>query len=270
MGFTVVQDSSQQTVWARVDGTSTLYVGQIVTSSSDGVLSMTAAAGTGDTSGKAVPYGVVIGTNRKTPVSNTTANSEYISGVVSQADQIAVEKVMVEGVYPKRETSAMVEVALIDPSTYIKGRLFNAAYGTAPTVQTITTRQTDGMITAETWSNPDSEVFAVDESTIHMRSGLNKGLYRIGVNSVRTAPQVTHAFPHDNTTSDTGLQIPIREIGTAKVQFDSISTYIDVSLGKVYSSQYYVVEVIKLNLDEAGKEYCIFRFNMDHFNLLRA
>jgi hypothetical protein len=126
------------------------------------------------------------------------------------------------------------------------------------------------MITPETWSNADTATFSVDESTIHMRTGLNHGLQRIGVNTVRTAPGVTHAFPYDNTTSDTGLQVPIREIGTAKVQFDSESTYIDVSEGIKYSSQYYVIEVIKLDLQVANKEHCVFRFGADHFALLRA
>jgi hypothetical protein len=267
MGFHVVQGSPQN-IWARVDGTEILYVGQIVTGSSDGVLPMTGAVGGADTTGKAVPFGVVVGTNRKTPVSDTTANSEYITGVVSQAGQIAVEKGMVEGIYSKRETSAMVEVAVIDPSTYIYGPIYNAGYGAIPTVQTITTIQADGMLTAETWSNADAASFVADESTIHMRTGLNTGLQRIGINTSRTAPQVIHAFPYDNTTSDTGLQVPIREIGTAKLNFDDESTYIDVA--HTYTTNYYVVEVIKLDLSVAGKEHCIFRFGMDQFALLRA
>ncbi len=267
MGFHVVQ-SAPQKVWARVDGTDTLYVGQIVTGSSDGVLPINAAVGAADTTGKAVPFGVVIGTSNRSPVSNTTYNAEYITGVVSQADQLAREWALLEGIYPKREPSAMVEVALIDPSTYIYGPLFNAAYGTAPTVQTITTRQTDGMITPETWSAPDAASFTINESTIHMRTGLNKGLQRIGVNTTNTLPAVTHAFPYDNTTDDTGLQVPIRELGTAKVNFDGESTYIEVAA--TYGTNYYVIEVIKLDLQTANKEHCVFRFGADQFALARA
>ncbi len=174
-----------------------------------------------------------------------------------------------EGIYPKNEPTAMVEVALITPTTYLSGPLYNAAFGTAPTVQTITTRQTDGMITPETWSNADASALTADESTIHMRTGLNKGLQRIGVNTSRTAPGVTHAFPWDNTTSDTGLQVPIREIGTAKVNMDSESMYINVAAID-YSSVYYVIEVIKLDLQVAYKERCVFRFGADQFALLRA
>ena len=267
MGFKVVQ-GSPQTVWARVDGTDTLYVGQLVTSSSDGVLPMTGAVGAADTTGKAVPYGVVIGTNNKIPLFNSTYNAEYITAVVSQADQLASEKVMVEGIYPKLESSAMVEVAIIDPNTVISGPIFNTTYGTVPSEQTITTAQANGMTTAETWSAADTTAFVADESTIHMRSGLNKGLQRIGINATNTAPQVTHAFPYDNTTSDTGLQVPIREIGTAKLNFDDESTFIDTE--HEYTTNYYVVEVIKLDLTEAGKEHCIFRFGMDQFALARA
>ncbi len=268
MGFYVVQDSPQ-TVWCRVDTNDTLYVGQLVTGQSDGVLPMGAASGKADSTGKDVPFGVIVGTNNKAPLFNTTYDAEYITGVVAQAGQLARDSVLMEGVTPKNDPSAMVEVALIDPSTYISGPIYNNAVGTAPTVQTITTRQTDGMITPETWSAPDVSEFAVDESTIHMRSGLNKGLYRIGVNTTNTAPAVTHAFPHDNTTSDTGIQIPVREIGPSKVQFDSESMYIDIS---VFSSStlYYVIDIIKLDLAVANKERCIFRFNADHFALLRA
>ena len=115
MGFHVVQ-GSPQTTWARVDGTDTLYVGQLVTSSSDGVLPMTAAVGEADTGGKAIPYGVVIGTNNKVPLFNTTYDAEYITGVVAQAGQLAREGGMLEGGYAKKEPSAMVEVALIDPT----------------------------------------------------------------------------------------------------------------------------------------------------------
>ena len=268
MGFHVVQ-GSPQSIWARVDGTDTLYAGQLVTGSSDGVLPMTAATGDADTTGKAVPFGVVVGNNNRTPLFNTTYDAEYITAVVAQADQLAREGALVEGVTPKRETTAMVEIDLIDPTTYLYGPIYNAAYGTAPTVQTISVAQSDGMITPETWSNADATAFTADESTIHMRTGLNKGLQRIGVNTSRTAPAVTHAFPYDNTTSDTGLQVPIREIGTAKVQFDGESTYIDAA-GIDYSSAFYVIEVIKLDLQVASKEHCVFRFGADHFALLRA
>ena len=268
MGFYVVQ-GSPQTVWCRVDGTDTLYAGQLVTGSSDGVLPMTAATGEADTGGKAVPFGVVKGNNNKVPLFNATYDAEYITGVVSQASQLARESGLLEGIYPKREPSAMVEVDIIDPTTYLYGPIYNAAYGAAPTVQTISAAQSDGMITPETWSNADASAFTVDESTIHMRTGLNKGLQRIGVNTSRTAPAVTHAFPYDNTTSDTGLQVPIREIGTAKVQFDGESTYIEAAAID-YSSVYYVVEVIKLDLQVAYKEHCIFRFGADQFALLRA
>ena len=148
------------------------------------------------------------------------------------------------------------------------GPIFNTTYGTAPTAQTISVIQSDGMITAETWSAADTASFTADESTIHMRSGLNKGLQRVGLNATYTAPQVTHAFPYDNTTSDTGIQVPIRESGTAKLQFDDESTFIDTE--HEYTTNYYIVEVIKLDLTESGKEHCIFRFGMDQFGAARA
>ncbi len=270
MGFSVVQ-GSPQTIWAKVSGTDTLYVGSIVEVAvgTSGLVPIGAGAGAADSTGKAVPYGVVIGNNDKSKTYNSTYKGNSITGVNTQAAQLARDFALVEGVTKKGDPAAYVEIQLITPETILRGPIYNAAYGTAPTVQTISVIQTDGMVTAETWSAADAAAFTTLESTIYMREGLNRGLYRNGINTTTTAPQVTLAFPYDNTTSDTGLQVPIKEFGPAKVNFDTESTYIDANAID-YSSAYYVIDVVNLDLSVAGREFCEFKFNGDHFARARA
>ena len=75
MGFEVVHGSPLK-IWCPVDmadtGTETLYVGQLVKAGSDGVLNLGQASGIADLTNKVVPFGVVTGTNNKTPVFNST------------------------------------------------------------------------------------------------------------------------------------------------------------------------------------------------------
>ena len=272
MGFTVVQ-GSPQTIWGKVSGTDTLYAGQIVEVAvgTSGLVPIGAAAGDTDTTGKAVPFGVVIGNNDKNKTYNSTYKGNSVAGVATQAAQLAREWALVEGVHPKGDPAAYVEIQLITPETILRGPLYNAAYGTAPSVQTVTTAQSDGAVTAETWGAADAADFLTLESTIYMRSGANKGIYRNGINTSTTAQQVTLAFPYDNVAGDTGVQVPIRELGPSKVQFDTESTFIDINAsGTTITTQYYIIDVVNLDLSVAGREFCEFKFNGDHFGRERA
>ena len=269
MGFEVVQ-GSPQLIWVPVDGTDTLYVGQIVHSKGAvyGAKPWGVAKGAADTTDTKVPFGIIVGVNDKDKTFDTTYKGNSITGVLTQALQNARNYTGVEGPNPKGDPLAYVQIAVITPSTIIRGPIFNAAYGTAPTEQTISVAQADGMITAETWSNADAASFTAGESTVYMRTGLNRGIYRMGNNTSRTAPDVTHAMPQDNTTSDLGLQVPIRAFGTAKIQFDDESTYVDVAVA--YTTNYAVVEIVRLDLSRAGSEHVEFKFNADHFASIRA
>ncbi len=271
MGFTIVE-GSPRSLWIPVDGNAgspdTLYIGSIVECAGDGLLPIGEAAGPVDSAGLAVPFGVVIGTNNRSPLSDSTQQAEYIVGADTQALQLAREKAIHEGPTPKNDPAAMVEIGLITPSTILRGPLFNSSYGTVPTEQTITTRQTDGMITAEVWSTSDAAQLA-DNSTIYMRSGLNRGMYRVGINTSATGPSVDIAFPYDNTTSDTGVQVAVRPYGPSKVQFDTESTFVNIGT-TVSTTKYYVVDVIEIHLDIVGDEHILFKFNADHFCSARA
>ncbi len=268
MGFSVVQGEVRM-IWAPVDATDTLYVGQIVKSTSDGVAPLTNASGVLDVTDSNIPFGVVVAVNDEAPTFNSTYKANSITAVATQALQLARDWLGAEGEsYPKSESRALVQLAIIGPHTVLKGRIFNTTYGTAPSVQTLSAQGGDGMVTADTAGAADPATFTADESTIFMRSGANKGQYRIGINTVNTAPQVIHAYPYDNATGNTMIQIPIRHIGKAKVNFDSESTFIDTEA--LYTSAYYFINVLDMDLSESGSEYCIFTFSIDTFRTKHA
>lgn len=273
MGFDIAfcHSGSPLTFWAPVDSAAgtpdTLYGGQIVRSGGDGVLPLGTASGAADTSNKRVPLGIVIGTNNRTPVYNTTYNAQSIVGADTQALQVARDWQGNEGVWVKGDPQSMVKLALIDHTTILKGRIFNAAYGTAPTVVTASAASTDGFMTAGTTGACDFTPVA-DLGTIFCRAGANRGLIRITIDTSTTAPTVDTAFPYDVAINDTFVRVPLRPIGQSYVQFDGESTYIDCSASP--ATNYFIIDVIALDLSTAGSEYVLFKFNGVHFDPARA
>ena len=253
-----------QLVWCPVDGTDTLYHGQVVKSGGDGVLPMGAAGGIADTDNKGVPYGVVVGTSNKTPVYNSTYG-EYITAAHAQASQVARDWTGVEGMWSKGDPQAMVLVARINPLTKIKANFYYTDKGTAITECTVTTGDTDGYgYTA----NATQFTPVADLATSYCRKGLNRGLYRISDDATTTARTFDRAFPYDIVIGDVFVSVPARPIGLSYVQFDTESTFIDAAVSP--ASNYYVVNTERLDLSEKGKEYIIFTFTGDHFSFVRA
>ena len=154
---------------------------------------------------------------------------------------------------------------LITPETVIKGPLYNAAQGTAPTLLTVTT----GVGAGTSAVTNATDVAGVDNfATVYFRSGANAGAYRV------TSDTSTTALAWDKPTTagvaigDTAVRVPLRPFGPTYAQFDSESMYIDVSATP--ATDYFVLDILKLDLSVAGKEHAYFKFNADHFSLLRA
>lgn len=268
MGFEIAS-ANPHLVWYPIDtadtATETLYVGQIVKAGSDGVLNLGSASGAADATGKAVPWGIVVSTNNKVQTYNTTYKTEYITSAATQAAQLARSYQGVEGKWSKNDPQAMVQVALIDPSTVIKGRIFNGAVGTAPTLLTVSsTTDSDGLVTGNTTTNATSFTPVQDLGTIYCRSGLNAGLYRITQDTSTTVPTVDTAYPYDVAVGDTFVRVPLRPVGQSYGQFDSEALYINA--GASPATDYFILDVIVLDLATAGNEYCLFRFNSIHFD----
>lgn len=273
MGFEIVW-GSPATIWCPVDNVDRsswerLYVGQLVYALSDGVANLGQATGIADTTGgKKVPYGVVVGTNLRTPSFDTTYKGETI--LASDPHGSTVEFVLHggSGKMPVGDTAAYVNVAVIAPSTVLKGRFFNAAYGTAITVGTVTTGSTSGAGFTCSAALSDASTPVADLGTVYCRSGVNQGIYRVTTDTSATVKTVGMYFPYDIAIGDTFVNVQARPWGQSYVQTDTEATYFNAAANP--ATDYWIIDVIALDLSTAGQEHVIFRFNGDHFAKARA
>lgn len=263
MGFKIIH-GSQQKLWAPIVYQDTIYVGQLVKCQTDeGVVPLGAASGAADTSNLSVPWGVVIGTNNRTPLFSTTYNTQYITDASPLAS--STEFTGVEGPFSKGEQRAMVQIELITPETILRGQLFNSTFGTAMTVGTVTTGDANGVsCTTGTLVASTAQM-----ATLYFRSGANKGTYRILDNTSATAQTWDTPTYAAVAIGDTCVKAPIRMMGPAYCNFEATeSMFIDAAA--TYGSNYYVIDVVSLDLSVPGGEYVDFKFNVDHFALKRA
>ena len=262
MGFEVVK-GSPRSVWVPIVDLDTVYVGQIVGSQGDeGISPVAAASGVNDASGLIVPMGVVIGTSLRTPIFDTTYKADKITDVAPSG--AVVEMVGIEGHQIKGGKEYMAKVAIITPETILKGQIFNTSHGTALTVGTLSAATT---VTATSGALDVAGVAVL--STLYFRDGINRGIYRITDDSSTTALTWDKATPVAAAVGDHVVRaVGLRIFGPSRCQFDSESMFIDGAAA--LTSDYYGIDVLELDLSEAGKEYVIFKFNADHFCLKRA
>lgn len=258
-----------QVIWCQVTDGDTIYVGQLVKiGTNEGVDPLGSASGAADTTNKAIPLGIVVGTNRKVPQYSSTYKTEYITDVSPASN--TNEYVLVDGPYPKGDNVAMVEVAIITPNTVLRGPIFRGAVGTALTQNTVTAAQ-GGAIHATLDSGvtfADTSVTSTYE-TAYFRSGANRGTYR--VLDSRSSVGLTWDKPLKSSASndDQVIIVPgLRPCGIARMQTDSEAMYIDGTANA--SSNYWSILVHRLDLAKTGEEYAEFRFSTCHFDPVRA
>jgi hypothetical protein len=262
------------TVWAAVDTGVTLYTGQVVTRMSttegiatSGLQNIVAAAGASDTTNRIIPLGIVEATNNfNKTYSSTYGGAEYITGVNTPALQNARDFRGVEGRYPKNDPRAFVQIALIGPNTVIKSRLYASTFGTAPTVYTATAVNGTvglGFTTAALAATPT----AYNHSWC-ARTGANAGITREAYDASTTAHTFYIYWPFTNVIGDTFAFAALKEFGTCKAQIDALGMFVDSSAD--YASNYYYINVLKLDLRKAGEEYVEFTFTADQFAPHRA
>ncbi len=271
-GITVVQ-GSPQAIWVPVTVPDTvIYEGGIVTQGisalNEGVIMLPVAAGSEvqDVTFKYRPFGVVIGTNLKTPTWNSTykCNTLVAAAAADPHDGASVEYIGVEGPYSKGDPIPMVKVAIITPDTVLRAPLYNAAYGVGPTVMTATA----GSSTGTQITTSVSDFTNVDAyGTIYCRSGQNAGCYRIRTDASTGATSTWHtAMPKDGAAGDTYVSVPLRPYGYSTIQFNSVATWVEVSTTPVANgTDVRVINVLRLDLREAGKEYVEFTFDIGEF-----
>lgn len=273
MGFRVVEDTAR-TFWVSTDGSSTYYIGQLVTymqaskavAVGGTVAPLAVPAGAADTTNFQCIAGVVTGINAyPAPLSNSTG--EYVTGVTTQATQLARDWRGNGGMYSPNDPQVLIQITEILPNTIVEGDIYNAAIGTAPTVLTSTATDTTGFTSAGT-TNACEFTPVANTCTIYCRTGANMGLYRVTSDTSTTAPAVTVGFPYDVAIGDTFVRVSMKQ-GLSRIYINGPGLYIDNSLSGG-STNYFDVFCYKLKLDEAGKEVAQFRFANQHFDTTRA
>lgn len=266
-GFTLINEPVV-TKWFPVDYNAvTLYEGQLVSWSfadSNEGLSAWNVAGVADTTADQAPLGIVTGFNNKVPLFDTTYKAHYGTSVSTQAAQIARDSRMVEGKMWKNEKALCAQVAVIDSTSVIKGRIFNAAYGTACAVVTNTAQSTDGSTIT---TSALSYTMPAYNTMFYCRSGANMGIYRPGYAASTTTHTFHLCWPYDIEVGDTFVACGL-SLGNCKAMFDSVGTYIEqygVDNATVYSVNCLWVDCFEINLATAGDEYAIFRINPYQF-----
>jgi hypothetical protein len=259
-----------QRVWAPVDATDRYYVGQLVgweAGAYDGVVVAGAAGAGPDATTKICGIIEAVDTYEPLKVSSTTAKGSYVDGVSSVAAQAArkLQPISDKGMWVYGDKSVHVKIALLTPWTKVLVPLFNAAYGTAPTELTVTTAGTTGLIGGELVTGACDFTPVANEATIYCRSGANAGVYRVTDDTSTTTPTADQATPVAvEPLGSKYVRVPCRTFGESFMGTDAEGLYFDVS--STSASNYWIFNVLELNLKNAGGEHVIGYFDYQHFD----
>ncbi len=266
MAFEIVQTAgnSPQSIWLPVDDSVQLWVGSLFKfpAAVEGCALLALASGAYDTSNKQLPLGIVIGTNNKNNLYDSAKQQEYITDATPFGS--TTDFVLVEGPWAKGDKEAMVKVAIIDHTTILKAPIYNATLVTALTLQTSTVASGAG--TGQT-TNATQVATLADNSVVHFRSGPNAGSTRILATTSTTVQTWTKPLTKACVIGDQSVSVNLKW-GQCFMQIDASAQFIDA--GAALTSDYFGIEVLRLDLREAGKEHCYFRFNSVHFDPIRT
>lgn len=283
MGFQIVS-GVPRTLWAPLaqstvnftEATPRLYVGEIVVARTSGVnrlayaywwndsvhrgvtgsILRTAAASTGVNN---VPLGVVIGTNRRTPIFSTTYNAEYVdyvNPVSAGTDDFA----LVEGPWASGDRRAMVKIALITAETVLRAPLYSStnAPGTAPTVYTVTASTSGRTMTSA--ATIGTHPF---QSSVYFRTGSQAGVYR-NISTTTTTVNQWREHLRGSTASngmvgDTFTKVSCPTFGQGRATIPTRALFFTANAAN--TTNWFGIDVIKLDLSSSGQEYVEFRFD---------
>jgi hypothetical protein len=266
MGFTVVHPMNSQELWAIVEVSSTIYTGAIIGIDTSapvcGAYTMPVAAGAANVTNLDIPWGVVTGNNNVAQNKVYAASGEYITGGAEAAWHDNTTPYQgVEGPLSHGVSGEMVSYIPITPETVLRGPIRQAAIGTALTVATVSNAGTNGAncVTSAIGCTPVAAY-----ATIYFRTGPNMGIYRTLETTSTTTHTWTPALPAELTVGDTCVVANCRYFGTSKAYIDSLGVYIDGSAA--LTTNYLLIDVLRLDLSVPGDEYVEFRFNSVNFN----
>ena len=268
MAFTVVHPIHSQVLWAPVEVSATVYVGSIlavdISDPAQGVEVMDVAAGAANVTNLDVPLGVVVGSNiaAANRTYSTTYNSEYVTaGAEATWHDNTTPYQGAEGPMSYGVSGPMVSYIPITAETVLRGPIWGSAYGTAISEVAVTTGSgTDGLdcTTAAIQCTPVGEY-----ATMYFRSGGNTGVYRILETTSTTVHTFTPACPADVAVGDKVVVANLRPFGHSRCYIDATAQYIDGTAA--LTSNYLLIDVVRLDLSKAGEEYVEFRFSPVNF-----
>lgn len=273
MSFKIVH-GNPQIIWCPIVDSDTAYVGQIVKyQDNEGIEPLSTASGVADTTNKSVVFGIVLGTNRYSPLFSSTYNTDYVTDATPAGN--TVELVGVEGPYSKHDKTFYAQVAIIDPSCVIRGDIRDGSVSTLIPQRTVAASKGHaGQCTLDTGIGgrvykPHSASAAYANGTIYFRSGNAMGQYRIldqasSIHLKWDKPLANNASHDDVVVGVLGLT----PLGRCQMQTDSESLYVD-AFANASTNNWHVI-VTKLDLREAGNEHVDFRFQTCHFDRARA
>jgi len=253
--------------WFLVNDTDTYRVGALVgweAGDTDGLI-MAGAAGAGpDATTKICGVIAAVDTREPTHVSSATAVGNSVAGVVTQADQVARDLGYSSDKAPfvMGDKAVHVKVNLLTPWTKVKVPLFagDGAFGTAINLLTVTTGSATGLGFT---SNTCGYTPVAGESTSYCRTGANAGIFRVSDDTSATVETNDLAFTNDIAVGDTFVRVPCRQ-GESFLGTDAEGTYFDGQ--STSASNYWIFNVLELNLKNAGEEHVIGYFDYQHFD----
>jgi hypothetical protein len=270
--FKVVSGSNAPfRTWMNVDTlTSTnLYVGQLVkthSTSFDGAAPLAVAAGVEDATNDKIISGVVVGTNDLTPT-YVASYGQYISSTtaMTQALQTARRQFGAFGNQSKGDPVPKVLVEMITAESVLRANLYNATIGIAPTLLTATA--VNGTAGLGFTCNTGDVTPVQGMTTFYCRKGANAGLYRVCYTAHATVHTFKAYWPFTLAVGDQFVAVPYKQRGRSAAQINSTAGYIGMffDVSQTPATDYFGIEVLEMDLSEAGKEHLIFRFSPGHF-----
>jgi len=268
-----IVNNSFGTVWVPVKPSATLYVGGLVgvdiSAASEGVEMLPVPSGVANATNKDIPHGIIIGTNRKEPVYDSTNMCEYITSpaAADAHDGASIEYFGVEGPWAKGDPVPMVKVDLINPMSVIRAPIYATAVGTAPALLTCTVAGASGV--TGTFNATDFTPTNDCDCTLYFRTGNNAGAYRVMDGTSTTELTWDIATRNDVEVGCTAVAVPIRTHGPSTIYFHATTmSWVDADVEPaIAGTNLWSVNVIELNLAEAGKEYVDFMFHANHFTV---
>ena len=157
---------------------------------------------------------------------------------------------------------SQVDVCYIIPMvTMVRAPIYNAAWGTALTELTVTTASTTGLVVTHAGDTPTD--IADHYATVYCRSGANRGQYRVVTTPASGSQTCLIAFQNDIAVGDVFVVCSMR-LGPMHWNIPATADCIDGNhaLGDCFDGFCH-----DLNLEESGKEYCVFSLtNMKHLH----